>query len=145
MKIVEIGNIRETRAVINADGDCLHRGDAGRTRGAPVQPRVRGGAARPGERGGGKPLRKGGGAVTFPPEHPGPWSFDYNEEDPPVILDADGNAVVAVDSIYDPPDPDTARKIVDAMNGRDALIAERDELKRRLAAVAAALQKGGKA
>ena len=69
--------------------------------------------------------------MTFSPEHPGPWSFDYNE-DTPVILDADGDPVIAVDSIYQPPDPETARKIVAAVNERDRL----RDIVRRLVRVA---------
>lgn len=40
-----------------------HRGDAGGTGAAPVQPGLRGCAARPGERGGGNPYGERGGAV----------------------------------------------------------------------------------
>lgn len=77
--------------------------------------------------------------MSWPAEHPGPWSFDYNE-DTPVILDADGDPVVAVDSIYQPPDPETARAIVDAMNGRATLLAERDTLRRLVGRLAQRIQ-----
>ena len=55
-------------------------------------------------------------------EHPTPWTFhavDACEDQP--ILDANGNEVLVRDSGVYPPDLDTCREIVDAVNERDRL------------------------
>ena len=60
--------------------------------------------------------------MKWPKEHPGPWKYDPDEDaeitDMP-ILDANGDPVVQTDAGCYPPDPETARMIVDAMNGRE--------------------------
>lgn len=58
-------------------------------------------------------------------EHPTPWTFhavDACEDQP--ILDANGNEVLVRDSGVYPPDLDTCREIVDAVNERERLRAE---------------------
>lgn len=55
-------------------------------------------------------------------KHPTPWTFhavDACEDQP--ILDANGNEVLVRDSGVYPPDLDTCREIVDAVNERDRL------------------------
>lgn len=55
-------------------------------------------------------------------EHPTPWTFhavDVCDDQP--ILDANGNEVLVRDSGVYPPDLDTCREIVDAVNERDRL------------------------
>ena len=54
--------------------------------------------------------------------HPTPWSFSAEDdcEDTPII-DAQGDAVLVRDSGAYPPDLETCREIVDAVNERDKL------------------------
>ena len=72
--------------------------------------------------------------MSWPAKHPGPWRCEFDEIWPAVtdqpILDANGEAVVVTDSGCYPPDPETSRFIVDAVNGYAALLAERDALRR---------------
>ena len=62
--------------------------------------------------------------MSWPAKHPGPWRCEFDEDWPATtdwpILDANGEPVVVTDSGFYPPDPETARAIVDAMNGRAA-------------------------
>ena len=64
--------------------------------------------------------------MSWPAKHPGPWRCEFDEIWPAVtdqpILDANGEAVVVTDSGCYPPDPETARFIVDAVNERDDLV-----------------------
>ena len=78
--------------------------------------------------------------MSWPAKHPGPWRCEFDEIWPAVtdqpILDANGEPVVVTDSGCYPPDPETARAIVDAMNCQATLFASRDRMRdlvRRLA------------
>lgn len=61
-------------------------------------------------------------------KHPTPWKFDIDDADEP-IKDANGERVFATDDGFLGPDDDTIREIVDAVNERDKLKAERDSLR----------------
>lgn len=61
-------------------------------------------------------------------KHPTPWKLDLNDADEP-IKDANGERVLATDDGFLGPDDDTIREIVDAVNERDKLKAERDRLR----------------
>lgn len=61
-------------------------------------------------------------------EHPTPWKFDIDDADEP-IKDANGEQVFRTDDGFLGPDDDTVREIVDAVNERDKLKAERDRLR----------------
>ena len=82
--------------------------------------------------------------MSWPAKHPGPWRCEFDEIWPAVtdqpILDANGEPVVVTDSGCYPPDPETARAIVDAMNGRATLLAERDTLRRLVGKLAQRIQ-----
>lgn len=56
-------------------------------------------------------------------EHPLPWRFEAEDrfEDWP-IRDANGEPVVVTDSGFYPPDNETAREIVEAVNSRERLL-----------------------
>ena len=62
--------------------------------------------------------------MSWPAKHPGPWRCEFDEDCPATtdwpILDANGEPVVVTDSGFYPPDPETARAIVDAMNNEDS-------------------------
>ena len=57
--------------------------------------------------------------------HPTPWRLDFDEVGPEFsdepILDANGRAVVCTDSGVYPPDNETAREIVEAVNAHENL------------------------
>ena len=59
-------------------------------------------------------------------EHPTPWRLDFDEVGPQFtdepILDANGCAVVCTDSGVYPPDNETAREIVKAVNAHEHLL-----------------------
>ena len=58
-------------------------------------------------------------------EHPTPWRLDFDEDWPKYtdepILDANGRAVVCTDEGVYPPDNETAREIVEAVNAHENL------------------------
>ena len=61
-------------------------------------------------------------------KHPTPWKLDIDDADEP-IKDANGERVFTTDDGFLGPDDDTIREIVDAVNERDGLKAERDRLR----------------
>ena len=73
--------------------------------------------------------------------HPTPWRLEIDEVGPQFtdtpIMDANGAAVVVTDSGCYPPDNETAREIVEAVNERDKL---RDLVKRLAASLEDAIE-----